>query len=166
MCAIVDAQVAEEVFGKRPSPAGRAFRQWLFKGPGHLVTGGKLLKELRRGSEGFRRWEDAMNQSALAGRMTTVNEKRLREKISQLEHADQHKSNDPHVLALAQISGARLLFTNDRQLGKDFGSKSLIDDPRGRVYHTRDIKTLNDNKQFSKTHKRLLSNTRLCRASR
>ena len=55
-------------------------------------------------------------------------------------------------------------FSNDELLGKDFGSKSLIDNPRGRVYHTRDINTLNDNKQLSKTHKRLLSDTRICRA--
>ena len=163
MCAIVDAQIAHEVFGERPSCAGREFYRWLNRGHGRLVTGGKLLQELETGSPDFRRWANA---AMLAGRMTAVNERKVEERAGQIERDGKHVSNDPHVLALAQISGARLLFSNDELLGKDFGSKSLIDNPRGRVYHTRDINTLNDNKQFSKTHKRLLSDTRICRASR
>ena len=45
-------------------------------------------------------------------------------------------SNDAHVIALAQVSGARLLYSNDSDLQDDFKDKSLIDSPRGRIYTT------------------------------
>ena len=43
-------------------------------------------------------------------------------------------SNDPHVIALARISGARLLCSRDQKLHSDFGNKHLVDNPRGSVY--------------------------------
>ena len=39
--------------------------------------------------------------------------------------SDSCRSNDPHVIALAQINGARLLYSNDEALQKDFGDKRL-----------------------------------------
>ena len=159
MCAIVDAQVAHEVFGPKPSPAGREFYDWVGKADGRLVVGGKLLKELDAGSPGFREWSQ---QAVLAGLVTVLDEREVDDRAGQIERQGWHRSDDPHVLALAQISHARLLFTNDRLLELDFGNKSLIDKPRGRVYHTRDIRDRNDNKEFSSAHKSLLNNKRLC----
>lgn len=46
MCAIVDANVAHEVFGDSPPPAAEKFFEWLERGSRRLVVGGKLLKEL------------------------------------------------------------------------------------------------------------------------
>ena len=161
MCAIMDAQVAHEVFGGTPSPAGHEFYKWIHKGSGRLVTGGKLWKELKSGSAEFRSWA---RQAQLAGLITIVDNQQVDHRTSQIEREAKHKSDDPHVLAVAQISGARLLFTNDRLLGQDFRNKALIDQPRGSVYHTRDIRARNDNKRFSSAHKRLLGNSRLCRA--
>jgi predicted nucleic acid-binding protein len=43
------------------------------------------------------------------------------------------KSDDPHIIALAQVSGARLLCSYDEDLGTDFTNSALIK-PRGRVY--------------------------------
>ena len=43
-------------------------------------------------------------------------------------------SDDPHVLALARVSGARLLYTKDNALIRDFKDKKFIDQPRGKVY--------------------------------
>lgn len=130
MCAIVDANVADEVFGPRPSPAGREFYEWVDKAPhGHLVVGGKLYKELKKGSPGFREWA---KQAALAGLMTVFDEKKVDDRTDEI----------------------------------NFGNKSLIDEPRGRVYHTRDIHVPNDNKEFSNAHRRLLNDKRLCRCER
>ena len=53
MCAIVDANVAGEVFGEGVSPAGRKFFNWLNGGSGRLVVGGKLLQELE-GTQSFK----------------------------------------------------------------------------------------------------------------
>ena len=44
------------------------------------------------------------------------------------------RSDDEHVLALALVSGARLLVAHDRHLRRDFGNPSIISDPRGKVY--------------------------------
>ena len=48
MCAIVDANVAGEVFGENKPPAGKEFYNWLNTGRGQLVVGGKLLVELNK----------------------------------------------------------------------------------------------------------------------
>lgn len=112
MCGIVDAQVAHEVFGPEPSPAGREFYEWVGKAHGRLVVGGKLLEELEAGSPGFREWS---KQAVLAGLVTMLDERKVDERTERIEQDGQHRSNDPHVLALAQLSRARLLFTNDKQ---------------------------------------------------
>ena len=154
MCVIVDANVAGEVFGENASPAGREFFNWLNAGRGRLVVGGKLLKELKA-SERFRAWANA---ATLAGRMTTLDGDAVDERTRQIEREAQHTSNDPHVLAVAQIGHARLLFTNDELLQDDFRDKTLIN-PKGSIYHTRDLQQPNDNKQVSRAHKRMLRRT-------
>lgn len=153
MCAIVDANVAGEVFGEGVSPAGRTFFNWLNGRHGRLVVGGKLLQELQE-SQSFRAWASA---ATLAGRMTTLSADEVEARTRQIENEATHSSNDAHVLAVAQLGRARLLFTNDQHLEQDFRNKSLIDKPRGSVYHTRDIRSSDDNKQFSNAHKQLLS---------
>ena len=69
------------------------------------------------------------------------------EKLLQEERC---RSNDTHVIALAQISGARLLYSNDKDLYVDFKNKHLIDEPRGKIYST------NEDKNFTNSHARLL----------
>ena len=159
MCAIVDANVAGEVFGKTTA-AGKAFLGWLNNGRGQLVVSGKLLRELEQGSPSFRNWARI---ATLFGRMTMLNGNEVEARTRKIENEDMHSSNDSHVLAVAQLGQVRLLFTNDRHLEQDFKNKSLIDNPRGRVYHTRDIRAPNDNKGFNKGHQHLLSSN-VCRS--
>ena len=158
MCAIVDANVASEVFGSRPQPAGEKFFAWLNNGSGRLVVGGKLLKELEEGSQDFRKWATAV---ALAGRMRIVSKGKVDARAERVQSEGAIMSDDPHVLALAQISGARLLYTNDRALQQDFRNKRLIDNPPGRIYSTDERR--NPNKEFRSAHKRLLGRKDLCR---
>lgn len=154
MCAIVDANVASEVFGSSPPAAGEKFFEWLNKGSGRLVVGGKLLEELEMGSADFRRWGQ---QAQLAGRMRIVSKREVDARTEQIQREGAIRSDDPHVIALAQVSGARLLYSNDGDLQKDFGNGKLIDDPRGKVYSTR------RDKSFQRSHDRLLKNKNLCR---
>lgn len=158
MCAIVDANVASEVFGSRPRPAGEMFFAWLNKGSGRLVVGGKLLEELEASTQHFRIWA---SEVALAGRMRIVSKSEVDARAEQIRSEGAINSNDPHVLALAQISGARLLYTNDGDLQKDFRDRSLIDNPPGRIYST--DATNNPNKDFRSAHRRLLARRDLCR---
>ena len=154
MCAIVDANVVSEVFGSNLPPAGEKFFDWLNQGSGRLIVGGKLLEELEQSSADFRRWGQ---EAQLAGKMKIVNKSEVDARTEQLRSATAIRSNDPHVIALAQVSGARLLYSNDGNLQQDFKNKSLIDDPRGKVYST------SGDGSFLPRHDRLLKNKKLCR---
>ncbi|MCY3664134.1 MAG: PIN domain-containing protein [Gemmatimonadetes bacterium] len=154
MCAIVDANVVSEIFGSNLPPAGEKFFDWLNQGSGLLVVGGKLLEELEKSSADFRLWG---REAQLAGKMKIVNKSEVDARTKQLQSAAAIRSNDPHVIALAQVSGARLLYSNDGNLQKDFNDKRLIDAPRGKVYST------SVNKSFQRSHDRLLKNKNLCR---
>ena len=79
------------------------------------------------------------------------------EREKELNEEGRCHSNDTHVIALAQITGARLLYSNDKDLHEDFKNKRLIDEPRGKVYST------NEDKNFTNAHEKLLNNRNLCR---
>ena len=65
------------------------------------------------------------------------------------------RSDDPHVIALAKISGTRLLYTNDNGLEGDF--KKLI--PKGIVLTTKQ----DTQKQITQEHRSLLGpHRRIC----
>ena len=103
----------------------------------------------------FLKWA---REAQLAGRLRTTNRDAVTARTNEIEREGRHQSDDPHVLALAQISGARLLYTNDRALQRDFNNHRLIDEPRGKVYTTYRSRT------FSDTHQKLLANKDLCRS--
>ena len=150
MCAIIDANVAGEVFGPNSAPAGNEFRAWITKGSGRLICGGELLKELKR-IEGFREWAKVALDK---GKMRNINEGEVRTKMAQIQK-ESILSNDPHILALAQASGARLLYSNDKDLHKDFKNRDLIS-PAGFIYST--LKGEN----FTRAHRNLLGRRGLC----
>ena len=133
MCAIVDASVADDIFGQTRTPAGVEFFKWLESGPGRMVSGGKLHQELKR-RRGFRLWE---REARLAGRLTILNPDAVDERTARLETHGTLRSNDHHVIAVAQLSGARLLCARDKPLHADFKTKDLIDNPTGKVFTTR-----------------------------
>ena len=153
MCAIVDANVAGEVFGRNKTEAGGAFFNWLNKGQGRLVVGGELGRELNLNAD-FKTWAQ---QAAQSGKVTAVVKERVDRATSKLRTAGQCHSNDYHVIALAQISGARLLYSNDKQLQADFTDPNLVRDPRGRVY------TTVEHSDIRASHRDLLRRNDLCR---
>ena len=154
MCAIVDTNVVSEVFGANLPPAGEKFFDWLNKGSGRLVVGGKLLEELKKSSADFRHWG---KEAQLAGRMKIVDKSEVDARTEQIQNEGTIRSDDPHVIALAQVSRARLLYSNDGNLQQDFKDKSLINDPRGKVYST------SGGGSFQRSHDRLLKDKNLCR---
>lgn len=151
MCAILDANVAGEVFGKTRPTAGLKFFEWMDHGPGRLVLGGHLRDELVKTSA-----QEWVKQALLAGRIRNVSDTKVHARTDALRNSEECMSNDPHVIALAQISRARLLYTNDVRLHQDFNNKQLIDNPRGKVYSTR------QHKDFRKNHRSLLQRRDLC----
>ena len=137
------------MFGNATSPAGEYFRKWLTTGKGKLVVGGRLRIELSENTN-FARW---LHQAVLAGRVVDIRDKEVESAVGDILKEQSCQSDDPHIIALAIISGTRLLFTNDIALEGDF--KNIIE--QGLIYTTK--------KSFSITraHKSLLSPRRkLC----
>lgn len=155
MCAIVVTNVAHEVFGDDPErpEAGIRFFDWLSDRHGQLVVGGDLLQELR-GNSAFLSWFRAAINSA---RVRQVAGDALEPHLEELA-GKPCKSNDTHVLALAAASGARLLYTNDRNLMDDFRDGAILSNP-GKVY------TTGESKLVTRAHRYLLARRDLCRSS-
>ena len=154
MCAILDNNVRHEVFGEKgvQTPAGEFFLDWLDNRKGKLVVGGKLLAELSDYGN-FRNW---LQQALQAGNARSIDDSTVAAETATLESRRICKSDDAHVLALARVSKARLLFTNDQDLQADFGNRNIIGGIRGRVYTTR------VHQSISPAHRNLLNRTDLC----
>ena len=146
MCAILDASALSEVFRQNPGGAAEAFGKWIMHGRGSLVVGGKLRTELWRSLE-FRTWYPTAVSS---GRIVRVDDQKVNAAEEEVAAGGHCQSNDHHVIALARVSGARLLFANDSDLQKDFKDQALINRPRGKVYSTK------ENPELRQSHKRLL----------
>ena len=67
------------------------------------------------------------------------------------------RSDDEHVLALALVSGAGLLYTNDVALIEDFKNREIVQNPGGKIYTTA------RNNTVTAAHRRLLADRTLCR---
>lgn len=159
MCAIIDVNVVSELWDGTGTEAGRAFRQAVDSGRLRLVVGGSRFEaELSRAGERLRVW---LAQLRLSGGMSRVSGPSVDRRACELaarppESNAACQSDDEHILALAQVSGARLLFTNDRALTRDFKEKRIVDTPRGKVYST--LQT----GEVTRTHRDLLRRTDLC----
>lgn len=165
MCAILDNDVVHQVFisddrlktrdDNRPE-AGKAFFKWIDSGKGTLVVGGQLLRELAR-TRSFSAWMQAHIQSGRG--VIRIGDEEVDAKTQMLRQANLCRSNDKHVIALAQVSGARLLYSNDGLLHDDFEDKKLIDNPQGKIYTTRkhkDAPPEQDNTRFRSSHRNML----------
>jgi hypothetical protein len=71
-----------------------------------------------------------------AGRLRSCPQPQLDQMEKQLRKTVVCRSNDLHVIALALVSGARTLATDDKALTDDFTDARIIKSPRGSVYRT------------------------------
>lgn len=152
MCAIVDASVTYEVFGNRQTEAGRHFRKWLDSGRGQVVVGGRLLAELTQNGN-FRRWFQEARRAG--GRVRQLRTKTILETEERLDRRLM-RSNDQHVVALALVSGARLLYTDDHALQRDFTNRQVVSGVEGRIYRSR------ADGRFTDAHQALLDAPDIC----
>lgn len=150
MCVIIDASVRDLVFSPEPKPAARQIIDWIERDEGRVAYGGtKLCDELfgsAHASRRLRAWKQAGR--ALQYRSDIVDAVEL-----QLGRLGTAKSNDTHVLALAQVSGARTLYSTDEDLHEDFKNSELLNGPRGCVYQV-------------EGHRDLLTHTSSCKTAR
>ena len=153
MCAIVDNNVRHEVFGDNPTEAGQYFLDWLEHRGGTLVVGGRLLRDELGGYQSFNSW---LVQALIAGHARRIDDGKVGAATQALQEQQICRSDDEHVLALARISGARLLFTNDRALQQDFTDREIVGGTRGRIY------TTVEHRDIRRSHRDLLNRADLC----
>ena len=154
MCAIIDANVRDQVFGDSRPKAGEFLFNWLNSDKKRvtLVVGGKLLQELSK-SRNFNTW---LQTALLHGRAQKFSDEEVLRATKELQEQEICTSDDEHVLALARVSGARLLYTNDRDLQRDFKNRHVVGGVQGKVYSTL------RGENVTRTHKDLLRRTDLC----
>ena len=142
MCAIVDTNVWHEVSPpSSQSEAGKYFYDWLMKrNGGTIVSGGGHLRELNRINDFKRVFAERLQ----AGRARRIPDGEVDADAASLRAGRVCRSNDQDILALARISGARLLFTNDNALQDDFRDRQVINRLQGRVYTTARYQNVTD----------------------
>ncbi|MBI3828204.1 MAG: hypothetical protein HY291_01720, partial [Planctomycetes bacterium] len=91
--------------------------------------GGELVNEYKTLAKYFRIILEFDRQ----GMMRRVPDEKVNEAQAIIEKTVDYKSDDPHILALAQVSKVRLLLTDDDDLTTDFTNKDVIS-PKGNVY--------------------------------
>lgn len=130
MCIIIDVHVfttKPELLGNPVHVDAQPVLNWL-SGSGRLVYGGRLAEEYSRVGE-IRRWLSEMVRAGKARQFSKDEVVKKERDISGL-----CRSNDQHIIALAIVSGARILYSLDIKLGADFRNGELVKDPRGSCY--------------------------------
>jgi hypothetical protein len=138
---MVDANVAHE-FGR--TEEAQAIVNWLMDHGGIVAVGGRLKRELIQ-----TRFKRLYRVLLLAGKLYQYDDKEVDRAEAIIIAQRKLKSDDPHVIALAQVSWCRLLFSRDQNLHHDFSNREILS-PRGRIYQ-------------DKSHEHLLRNARTCR---
>ena len=161
MCAIVDKNVFHELWEQGGTPAGQGFRRVIENGRIPLAFGGTMVEHEVAPPGRSSRMKAWIQQLQSAGRLVRVPDSEVDKRTHELASGAAAissivRSDDPHVLALAEVSHARLLYTNDKKLTDDFRDAQIIKSPRGHVYST------NQNSEFNKQRRDLLARTDLC----
>lgn len=130
MCLIVDANLASKVLCRKPPYEYQPVIDWLLLPlkAGCLAVGGEVARELYKDGACRRFVKDLWD----AGRAAIFASSLVDAETTAV--AALCRSNDAHVIALARVSGARILCSDDGLLRDDFRDTSLVADPRGRVY--------------------------------
>jgi hypothetical protein len=129
VCLIIDANVVSSVF-PAPSPDFLPVHRALIAGKARLVYGGKLTQEYAA-VKSFRRLLLLLDQRGSARQVSDV---AVNAEANRLLALDLCRSDDQHIVALARVSGVRLLCSNDKDLSDDFKNVTLISHPTGSVY--------------------------------
>lgn len=129
MCLIVDANVAAQFFCTKHADTAD-LRAAVFGRGCCVVYGGHLREEYAK-IDKARRVVLALDR---AGKARAIPDLRVRQRTVELKNSGILESDDPHIIALAEVSGSRLLHSLDVALHHDFTNPALINQPRGRVY--------------------------------
>lgn len=149
MCLIIDTSKIALFLADPWGAPHRPIARWLSAGNGSVAIGGPLRVELERVGEARRQIREWIR----AGRAAVVSDEAVSAEATVVAATGRCRSNDVHVIALARVSGARVLYTGDRLLATDFKDRRILTGPAGQVFRT-------------ETDSRHLRHTRACRRFR
>ena len=134
VCLIVDSCVVAQVINAEPDTDYFPVLQWLLSRTvtGKIVMGGGLGREatFQPGTHASR----FLRQLRQAGRLRRISDDEVDQDERIVIRLGICRSNDTHVIALARVSGARVLCTNDGNLMQDMANRALVSRPRGKTY--------------------------------
>ena len=131
MCLIVDANVAAQVFNPNPSPDFAPVWRAIRDGRAVAVHGGQLTDEYAKLATVLVLVLELERQ----GRVRKVADDPVRAATRVFEQDNRRRSDDPHILGLAQAANVRLLCSHDQDLHEDFKNPALLQ-PAGSVYQS------------------------------
>ena len=136
MCLILDANKFGDFLDKKNVDM-QPVRDWHNRGNNSFVH--SLTKRLKRELKKSTRMERNFLQWISSGKVRIVDEREVEEEETKLKNDPSKvlKSNDEHIIALALVSGTKLLVSEDKKLHKDF--KSIV---KGNVYQNKKHKRL------------------------
>jgi predicted nucleic acid-binding protein len=97
---------------------------------GHLISGGTKLKSEYQKNRAFVAFLNALSQR---GQVKSLSDVLVDSKADELSQGGKMVSDDPHILAIAALSNARVLVSEDKELAQDFTGR-LFFEPKGKVY--------------------------------
>ena len=146
MCIIIDANQSHQFTRGRLRPCFAEIVKWVSRN-GKIVTGGRLERELLNTKMRalLVEWERVNKIVKIDGRTVDAAEREIDPLC---------ESDDPHVLALVNLSGSTLVVTEDGALIDDLADRSLVEQ-RVRVY-----KEDENSADRIDRHRRMLQRTR------
>ena len=127
MCLILDTNKYGD-FLNQNNPDMEPVRKWLEKGGKIAYAPTQTMKsELNKHEKMRQKFYDYDE----AGKLKQPPKEEVEKAMERLQKLDL-KSDDPHIIALAQVSGVKLLVSGDKALHADF--KELI---KGKIYQTK-----------------------------
>ena len=132
MNVIIDNMFARKVLLLEDDTDFKYVRQKLLDGILKMVYGGKLLTEYGRSSK----IKSVLRKFDQIGIAQAYDDEKLNIEAKRIRRLQVCRSDDAHIIALAKVSGARLLCSEDGELHEDFRNSRLLSNPRGKVYQT------------------------------
>ena len=132
MCLIVDANVASLVFAPTGTNDFAPVHRALVRLETTACHGGKLTREYVVLGSLLR----VLREFDRKGSLRKIPDADVDRAEHMVVREGRCRSNDPHIIALARVSGVRLLCSHDQDLHSDFTDPAILS-PRGSVYQKR-----------------------------
>ena len=141
MCIIIDTNL----YGEFNKEYMKPLREWIEKKNGKIVY--SLAGDIGRELNDNRGMKKRLKEYLAAGKAKLVPKEKVEKQKKYVVEKLDLKSDDPYIIAMAQVSNTKLLTSEDYALCRDFKNSKIIG---GKIYKV----------QEHNEHKRLLNQNR------